>query len=201
MLLLIMVMIVVMKGSAMNSKLLKVCAAVMLIAGAGNVVGDPCLKGANEVYMDVSARVIAQVAIECGDEKKTLKLFDEKGEKARKEDRQFKFKVKNIATSSKIEVKSGKNTDYDEESGSWIIYNSKAVDGPQKKQDNNKIEFSLHLVGADGKERTGFDGKSYTFKEGDIEGDWSIEAQPSPLQETTEDGDYLGSLVIQVSAA
>ena len=185
----------------MNSKLLKVCAAVMLIAGVGNAGAEPCMKGSNEISMDVSAKVVAQVAIMCDGEKKTLKLFDEKGEKAGKEDRTFKFTVKNVAASSKIVVKPGRNTSYDEGNASWIIYNSKASNDDQKKQDRNRVKFSLDLTGADGKVRDDFDGKSYTFKKEDTSGSWVIEANPSPLRGETEDGEYKGSLIVQVSAA
>ena len=185
----------------MGGKLLKVCAAVMLIAGAGSVGADPCMKGSNEVSMDVSARVIAQVAIMCDGEKKTLKLFDEKGEEAAKEDRTFKFTVKNVAASSKIVVKPGRNTSYDKRNGKWIIYNNKASGEDQKKLEENRVSFRLHLTGTDGKERDKFDGESYKFVEGDDNGIWVMEARPYSLTDKTEAGKYEGSLIVQVSAA
>lgn len=144
MLLLIMVMIVVMKGSAMNSKLLKVCAAVMLIAGVGNVVGDPTpgttdnssKKRRAVKYSETTAEVKAEVKIlvdvEFDGEKQERDLISKDGKAMPGE---FKFKVSKISAGYGLKFEPTGNLEVDEKGGVAL-----------KDADGDKLNVALTLT-------------------------------------------------------
>jgi len=143
-LLLIMVMIVVMKGSAMNSKLLKVCAAVMLIAGAGNVVGDPTPGTTDksskkrravkysETTAEVKAEVKVLVDVEFDGQKQERNLISSDGNAIPGE---FKFKVNRISAGYGLKFEPTGNLEVDEKGRVSL-----------KDADGDKLDVGLTLM-------------------------------------------------------
>lgn len=190
-------------GNIMNGKLLKVCAAVMLIAGMGNADAAPYgKKGDKSLVVNMSTKIIAQVSMESPDgERKVLKFYNDNGSKADDKDREIEFKVRNVAASPEIIIEAGNNVIYD--NGGWYVLNSKAVSDSLKKNENYNLGFSLSLLGPDGKVRKLEGGKKYQVVKGDEDSDgrsWVLRVDPDDLTESIEDGEYRGSLKIRLEA-
>ncbi len=143
-----MLLIVVMKGSAMNSKLLKVCAAVMLIAGVGDVEGDPTQSvnsnsskkrravNYSTTTAEVKAEVKVLVDVEFEGTKQERDLISKEGKAIKGE---FKFKVNHISAGYglKFEPTGGLEVD---ENGNVSL----------KDNDNDKLDVGLTLTDGGG---------------------------------------------------
>ncbi len=187
----------------MNGKLLKVCAAVMLIAGVGEAGATPYGKrGDKSLMVNMSTKIVAQVSIESPDGgKKVLKFYNDKGSKSDEKDREIEFNIRNVSVSPEIIIEAGSNVVYS--GGGWYVLNSKAVSDDLKKNENYRLGFSLVLLGPDGKVRKLEGGKKYqTVKEDEVsnEKSWMLRVDPDDLMESIEDGEYKGALKIRLEA-
>lgn len=209
-------LVIVVKGSTMNSKLLKVCSAVMLIAGAGNVwsVGgdggthsqtnggssSPAEIGGATV--GVSCKIKASVNVGFKGDNKEVELFDEDGSKKSTEERTYTFSIEKVATNLKLLFLPQSSMDFDSSGADgymWKIKNEKSDD---------ELSVKLTLISPLGKESVVMD-TSRTFEEeydhtADAdEGNckWKLRFDPQILTSKIKDGSYKGSLFIKVEAA
>ncbi len=181
----------VMKGSSMNSKLLKVCAAVMLIAGAGSVwcestggsSGKRRIVSYSNTVAEVKAEVQVLVDVEFEGEKQEKSLISKDGKCI---NGVFKFNVKRIAAGYglRFEPTGGLTV---KEKGSVLL-----------NKDGDELNVQLML-------RDGEDAP-IDFKLGETllfnprihkTGEWKLEFSPQ-VKDTTYESTYSGGVKISV---
>ncbi len=204
--------ILVVKGSIMNSKLLKICAAILMIAGAGNVVGmDKGLTSNNHDVgkkeqsipeeksseLQVEGIVKAVLEVKFGEESKIIKLIEDDGKTMTDDkDRQFDFSVDTNCANPKIKLEPVKQFEFEDGKG-WSL-----TDGTGKY----KLKVNIALQHNNGKE---FDdiawdqsGSSHSIKKEDRRGNtaWRLFFEPY-LDKAQEPGIYAGAVKVVIDAA
>lgn len=192
----------------MNIKLLKVCAAIMLIVGAGDVVcqGDEGGSSSVEtpqnewsgwgdnVSVSVTGKIEAIVKVRCGNKEKKLVFFQSNGQKTSESERTFPFQVRCIASNCKVDFKPAGNLRFD--GGKWTITN---------KDGDGVLPLKVKLKKA-GKESEELKANTcdMTPEDGVEIGDeetWSIIFDVDNLSAKSPKGEFEGALTLEVSAA
>lgn len=193
----------------MNGKLLKVCAAVTLIVGIGDVVCQgPSTNGntssvgtqqskwsdwGNNVSVNVTGKINAVVNVRCGNKEKSLVFFRDNGEKTSESERTFPFQVRCIASTCKVNFKTTGNLKF--EGKQWSITN-----------DNGGVLPVYVKLKSPAGESTDLNEETYNMtpneevKVGDEE-TWEILFDVDDLSSKSPKGEFEGGLTIEVSAA
>lgn len=202
----------------MNSKLLKVCAAVMLIAGMGDVV----CQGTNSMEVDgnaskkrkiaemkgwkdsvsanVSGQIQAVVKVKTGDIAKELKLFDVDGTESEEKDRTFSFEILAVGVGATIKVKgeNGMECLAEDGVGVWRVFSDKYGTAGQNEVSFIKVQLNMYN---ESNERVNLDeNNSASINGGDFKETWKIVLEPLPFSEDSVGKKYVGSLNVEVSA-
>ena len=196
----------VVKGSIMNSKLLKVCAAVMLIAGTGDVMGNGgSIEGAGgakedgrSVQIGMEAKVKAVLSIKSSDgNESSLQLYNDDGSKTEESKRTHKVKVDLIGDDYELRL-SGVTLKKSEDSSDhrvWVLPRNKEGENDTKK---GELKVAISVTGPDDEERY-IDDYSMNFSEGDTSGEWSFLVDPPELKgKRIFGGNYSATLKIEV---
>ncbi|MBO7454070.1 MAG: hypothetical protein J6T91_01640 [Alphaproteobacteria bacterium] len=198
----------------MNIKLLKVCAAIMLIVGAGDVV----CQGTNSMEVDgnaskkrkieidgwgdsvsanVSGQVQAVVKVRSGGKEKELKLFDVDGTESKEEDRTFDFEILVMGVGAAIKVEGG-NGMQSVQNGIWNVFPEGY--GTAGQNEKSSIQVQLVMYNASG-ERVELDNENSAKITGsNFKESWKIVLEPLPVKEDSVGKKYVGSLNVVVSA-
>lgn len=208
----------------MSGRLLKVCAAVVLIAGAGDVMcqgtGDVMelesapnqspkkrkieVTGWNDwkgwrdsVSANVQGEIHAIVKVRSGENEKELKLFEVDGTETSEEDRTFKFEVLVLGTGGTVTVVGGSGMAYDNE-GVWRIFPQGY--GAANQSEESFINVQLSMYNASGN-RVELDSRnSARVSGGNLSETWKIVLEPLPVSMNSFGKKYVGSLNVVVSA-
>ena len=177
----------------MNSKLLKVCAAVMLIAGAENVMCDPAAS--NKRFTSVSAEatvkaeVKALVLVDFEGNRQELSLIKDDGEEETDDEKlSFSFNVKKVAIGYGLRfepignLKKGKN-------GETVLCNSNGQQLPISvvlmDGENQPVDFKLS--------------ENLPFRSNYAAGKWKLKFSTELTNDTLQ-GVYTGGVKISVVA-
>ncbi len=197
-----MLLIVVMKGSAMNSKLLKVCAAVMLIVGAGSVWsestgGESKTRGtfqsaSNSVQL--AAKVQAVMSVEWGDSTKKFNLYKDSGNVEDVDSRTFSFSTERVGVGYKLKFTGVDGLELVPGAEDNMAWTMKCTNS------DSTIRLGLMLKG-DGADKCAITSGEREFEAAD-EGikKWEIVFQPQEQDSNTEIGTYEGRLKIEILA-
>lgn len=201
-------------GIVMDSKLLRVCAAVMLTTS----VGDVLCQGANSMEIDgnaskkrkieidgwedsvsanVSGQVQAVVKVRSGDKEKELKLFDVDGTESKEEDRTFDFEILVMGVGATIKVEGG-NGMQPVHNGIWKVFPEGYGTVGQNKE--SFINVQLAMYNASGERVALDDNNSAKITGRDFREFWKIVLEPLPVNEDSVGKKYVGSLNVVVSA-
>lgn len=187
-----------MKGNTMNSKLLKACAAVMLIASAGNADAAKKGSGQKDFSVELVTNIQAVMSIETpSGEIKDLSFYGDDGKKTSDESRTIPFKTYNACCNGKIVIQPGTGVILD--NGKWYVLNVNAKTNDQKQDSNYRLGFSLTLKN-EGNVKKLENGCSYAIGANDKEDAWSLFVAPNTLTSTMEAGEYRGALKIAIEA-
>lgn len=175
----------------MNIKLLKVCAAIMLIVGAGDVVcqatGEKRFTPA-VAEAKIEAKVKALVLVDFDGDKKMLSLVKENGEEETDADKtEFCFNVKSVAAGYGLLFMATGNLKEDN-GGFWL-------------QDNKgqKLPISIDLRDGEGDLIPFKLNQNIPFEEDYKAGQWKLKVS-TELDNNTFVGDYTGGIKISVVA-
>lgn len=197
----------------MNGKLLKVCAAVMLIVGAGDAVcqGPGSNGGAtsgsaearqdgwsdwgDSVSVNVTGKINAVVKVRCGDKSRDLVFYGDDGKKTSDEERKFPFQVRCLASGCNVKFKPTGGLKFS--NGRWFI------NGGEKGKD--VLPLSIVLEDPDGsKQDLKADTLDMTPKEETLPGDertWQIFFDVDDISSKSPRGEFKGGLTIEILAA
>lgn len=208
----------------MSGKLLKVCAAVMLITGAGDVVcqgtGDVMelesapnqppkkrridVTGWNDwegwkdsVSTNVQGEIQAVVKVRSGESEKELKLFEVDGTETSEEDRTFKFEVLVLGTGGTVTVVGGNGMVYDRD-GVWKIFPQgyRAVN----QNEETFINVQLAMYNASDNRVELDSGNRARIAGGRSSETWKIVLEPLPVDVSSFGKKYVGSLNVVVAS-
>jgi len=181
----------------MNNKLLGMCAAMTLsFFGAGSVF---CAES-DSATVNIDGEIKAVIVVVFSDQEQTLKLYDDKGDKTRDEDRTFSFYITRFTSKSAKLKLEPEGEGISLKDGKWTI--SKVKDGSNGDKDKYNLTFRLEGPGdSSGVQKAWEDGCStYSFKEGEkVLGEWKIIVDPDRIERQSS-GKYSGKLKVSVSA-
>lgn len=201
----------VVKGSMMNSKLLKVCAMVMLIVGAGDVMsmdmvetprnstseGESQELGSNVMsktsQLKVSGLIEARLGVEGFDGTKgDINLLEKDGKTPTpEENRRFDFSVDTNGINPKIKLEGVDGFEFETGQG-WFITSQ---EGTSKLQ----VDIALKKLEGSNYEDKCWEGSAsiYTIQHGEKNASWRLVFDPvvSPEQER---GRYIGSVKVTI---
>lgn len=201
----------VVKGSMMNSKLLKVCAMVMLIVGAGDVMsmdmvetpsnstseGESQELGSNVMsktsQLKVSGLIEARLGVTGFDGTKgDINLLEKDGKTPTpEENRRFDFSVDTNGINPKIKLEGVDGFEFETGQG-WFITSQ---EGTAKLQ----VDIALKKLEGSNYEDKCWEGSAsiYTIQHGEKNASWRLVFDPvvSPEQER---GKYIGSVKVTI---
>ena len=189
----------------MNSKLLKVCAAVMLVAGAGDGVCDPSnsslgskdgvvprrqIVNKPETDISIEAKVKVLVNVEFDNNVQTLSLIGDDGQEETDENKcVYKFKINSLACGYGLKFES---SDHQTEDGLIVM---KSDDGCELKIDSILFDGENKQIAAS------FIGNIVPFDtKKQSTGEWKLKLR-AMLQDDVCEGTYKGKIKISVVAA
>lgn len=201
----------VVKGSMMNSKLLKVCAMVMLIVGAGDVMsmdmvetpsnstseGESQELGSNVMsktsQLKVSGLIEARLGVTGFDGTKgDINLLEKDGKTPTpEENRRFDFSVDTNGINPKIKLEGVDGFEFETGQG-WFITSQ---EGTAKLQ----VDIALKKLEGSNYEDKCWEGSAsiYTIQHGEKNASWRLVFDPVVLPEQ-ERGKYIGSVKVTI---
>ena len=203
----------------MSGKLLKICTAVMLVTGMGDVVcqgGDGAMDleagpsysvkrkaedygWRDSVSASVKCEVRAIVKVKSDEDSKELRLFNADGTTTDESERTFEFKILSVGTKGTVTVKGGNGMEYVEQ-GKWNIfaegYASTGRGVPYVTALLEMYDEFNNRVMLDDNNSASVDRRGNFSNEEK----WKLILKPSPLNDKTESGTYRGNLNVTVSA-
>ena len=180
----------------MSGKLLKICAAVMLIASAGDVVyGEPKATEGGRRFTSTSAeakieaKVKALVLVDFGGDSKMLSLVKENGEEETDADKtEFCFNVKSVAVGYGLLFEAIGNLKGDNNGAFWL-----------HDDEGQKLPILIDLRDGEDSSIPFKVNQNIPFSENYKAGQWKLKVS-TELKSDTLVGDYTGGIKISVVA-
>ncbi len=173
----------------MGSKLLKVCAAVMLIVSAGSAMGNDASERFTPTSFEATLNADVKAVVVCEYEQgQSISLVKQNGSLEDEEKRKVCFKITNVASGFALVLEAG---------------NGLLVEGQQANltaADGEKLPIQFSLQNGESKNIDFSWGETVPFDEkAHRDGEWCIKASVD-LKNNTKVGNYSGKIKISIVA-